>query len=131
MEYVHPTLTVSEGGVALGVLDAWMWSRQPKGKAEVLESLRWTEGYGRVAELAAGSGHAADYLVRPKHGRALEDGGPGAGRVAAGRQEAGRMAAADQRSGGDAGRGMPARGLVPHSLARRIVYKVEQAAPSH
>ena len=51
--YVHPTLAVSEGGVALGVLDAWMWSRKPKGEADVLESLRWTEGYGRVAELAA------------------------------------------------------------------------------
>jgi len=98
--YVHPTLAVSEGGVALGVLDAWMWSRQPKGEADVLESLRWTEGYGRVAELAASlpgvrlvymgdreadlrglvdlaaeSGHAADYLVRAKHDRVLEDGG--------------------------------------------------------
>ena len=98
--YVHPTLAVSEGGVALGVLDAWMWSRQPRGEADVLESLRWTEGYGRVAELAASlpgvrlvylgdreadlrglvdlaaeSGHAADYLVRAKHDRVLEDGG--------------------------------------------------------
>jgi hypothetical protein len=98
--YVHPTLAVSEGGVALGVLDAWMWARQPQGEADVLESLRWTEGYARVAELAASlpgtrlvymgdreadlrglvdlaaeSGHAADYLVRAKHDRVLEDGG--------------------------------------------------------
>jgi hypothetical protein len=98
--YVHPTLAVSEGGVALGVLDAWMWSRKPKGEADVLESLRWTEGYARVAELAASlpgtrlvymgdreadlrglvdlaaeSGHAADYLVRAKHDRVLDDGG--------------------------------------------------------
>lgn len=98
--YVHPTLAVSEGGVALGVLDAWMWSRKPKGEADIVESLRWTEGYGRVAELAASlpgtrlvymgdreadlrelidlaaeAGHAADYLVRARHDRALEDGG--------------------------------------------------------
>ena len=37
--YVHPTLAVGEGGVALGVLDAWMWARKPKGEADVLESL--------------------------------------------------------------------------------------------
>jgi hypothetical protein len=98
--YVHPTLAVSEGGVALGVLDAWMWSRKPKGEADVLESLRWTEGYERVAELAArlpgtrlvyladreadlralvdraaDLGYPADYLVRAQHDRALEDGG--------------------------------------------------------
>ena len=99
--YVHPTLAVSEGGVELGVLDARMWARQPKGEAaDIVESLRWTEGYERVAELAArlpGTrlvyvadregdlrelidraaelGHAADYLVRAKHDRALEDGG--------------------------------------------------------
>jgi hypothetical protein len=93
--YMHPTLAVSEGGVALGVLDAWMWSRKPKGEADVLESLRWTEGYGRVAELAARlpgtrlvymadregdlralvdlaaeAGHPADCLVRARHDRA-------------------------------------------------------------
>jgi hypothetical protein len=51
--YVHPTLAVGEGGVALGILDAGMWARQPKGEADVLDSLRWTEGYARVAELTA------------------------------------------------------------------------------
>ena len=61
--------------MALGVLDAWMWARKPKGEADVLESLRWTEGYERVAELAAEAGHAADYLVRARHDRALADGG--------------------------------------------------------
>ncbi len=50
--YLHPTLAVSESGVALGVLDAWMWARRPKGEADVPESLRWVEGYERVAELA-------------------------------------------------------------------------------
>ena len=28
--YLHPTLAVSESGVALGILDAWMWARQPQ-----------------------------------------------------------------------------------------------------
>jgi hypothetical protein len=98
--YVHPTLAVSEDGVALGVLDAWMWARRPKGEADILESRRWIEGYERVAELAAGLpgtrlvcvadregdlrglidraaelGHPADYLLRARHNRALEDGG--------------------------------------------------------
>jgi hypothetical protein len=98
--YVHPTLAVSGDGVALGVLDAWMWSRKPKGEADITESLRWTEGYERVAELAARlpgtrlvyvadregdlrelidraaeSDHVADYLLRARHDRALADGG--------------------------------------------------------
>jgi hypothetical protein len=98
--YVHPTLAVSEDGVALGVLDAWMWARKPKGEADIVESLRWSEGYGRVAELAgrlpgtrlvyvadregdlrelidraAELGHPADYLLRAKHDRSLADGG--------------------------------------------------------
>jgi hypothetical protein len=98
--YVHPTLAVSESGVALGVLDAWMWARKPKGEADVPESVRWLEGYERVAELAArvpgtrlvyvadregdlrevldraaALDHPADYLIRAKHDRALEDGG--------------------------------------------------------
>jgi hypothetical protein len=55
--YVHPTYAVSTQRVPLGVLDAWMWARQPKtgkGKcAGVRESLRWVEGYQRLAELAA------------------------------------------------------------------------------
>jgi len=98
--YLHPTLAVSEGGVALGVLDAWMWARRPKGEADVPESLRWPEGYERVAELAAqvpstrlvyvadregdirglldraaALGHPADYLIRARHDRVLEDEG--------------------------------------------------------
>ena len=28
--YVHPTLVVTPDGVALGVIDAWMWAREPK-----------------------------------------------------------------------------------------------------
>jgi len=40
--YLHPTLAVSEGGVALGVLDAWRWARKPKGEVDIKESRRWT-----------------------------------------------------------------------------------------
>jgi len=44
--YLHPTLAVTPEGVALGVLDAWMWARKPKGEADIKESERWVEGYG-------------------------------------------------------------------------------------
>ena len=41
----------------LGVLDAWMWARQPKDvhgeRGGPVESTRWVEGYERIAELAA------------------------------------------------------------------------------
>ena len=51
--YVHPTLVVTPQGAALAGVDAWMWARAPAEKATVKESLRWLEGYGIVAELAA------------------------------------------------------------------------------
>ena len=98
--YLHPTLAVSESGVALGVLDAWMWARKPKGETEITESRRWTEGYERIAELAerlpntrwvyvagresdlrelldraAELGYPADVLLRAKHDRILAEGG--------------------------------------------------------
>jgi hypothetical protein len=41
--YVHPTLVVTPQGLALGVVDAWMWARKPKGEAAVKESVRWVE----------------------------------------------------------------------------------------
>lgn len=97
--YLHPTLAVSESGVALGVLDAWMWARQAKGESDTLESQRWIEGYERVAELAdrfpdthlvyvadresdlralleraSALEHPAAYLLRAKHDRVLADG---------------------------------------------------------
>jgi Transposase Tn5 dimerisation domain/Transposase DNA-binding len=50
--YVHPTLVVTPAGLALGVVDAWIWARAPKGVAQVKESVRWLEGYGIVADLA-------------------------------------------------------------------------------
>ena len=58
--YVHPTLAVTSEGVPLGVLDAWMWARDAQHHGqdkrhwprESRESMRWLEGYERVAELA-------------------------------------------------------------------------------
>ena len=54
--YVHPTYAVSTDREPLGVLDAWMWAREPKDAdgqhPGIKESMRWVEGYERVAELA-------------------------------------------------------------------------------
>jgi hypothetical protein len=96
--YVHPTLMVTPDGQALGVIDAWMWARKPKGEEDVKESIRWKEGYGIVADMAERVSdtrfvyvadreadlreliqeayqrqHVADYLVRVKHNRKLEE----------------------------------------------------------
>jgi hypothetical protein len=59
--YVHPTLAVTPDGVPLGVLDAWMWTRDRETfgedkrhwPIEAKESMRWLEGFERCAELAA------------------------------------------------------------------------------
>jgi len=101
--YLHPTFAVTPTREPLGVLDAWMWAREPKApdgtRPGVKESLRWMEGYARVAELAAGLpetrlvyvadreadirelmvrardlGTPADWLLRSKHNRALPEG---------------------------------------------------------
>jgi hypothetical protein len=102
--YVHPTYAVSPEREPLGVLDAWMWTRESKDaqgrRGGLLESTRWTEGYSRIAELAArlpdtrlvyvadreadivalmaqarDLGHPADWLIRSQHNRALPEGG--------------------------------------------------------
>ena len=101
--YLHPTLAVSPAREPLGVLDAWMWARAPKGEDGTRpgekESTRWVEGYGRVAETAEqlaqtrlvyvgdresdmlelmvaarDSGYGADYLLRSQHDRVLPEG---------------------------------------------------------
>ena len=101
--YAHPTYAVSISREPLGVLDAWMWGREPKDKEGhrpgVKESLRWIEGYERLAEMAPqlpgtrlvyvadreadimalmlkaqGSGAPVDWLVRSQHNRALKGG---------------------------------------------------------
>ena len=91
---VHPTLVGTPDGVALGVIDAWIWAREPKEVPSVKESTRWLEGYEIVADwaaqvpdtrlvyvadregairalmnLAAQRGHPADWLVRATHNR--------------------------------------------------------------
>jgi hypothetical protein len=101
--YVHPTYAVSTDREPLGVLDAWMWAREPKDangqRPGIKESTRWIEGYERVAELAAEvpdtrlvyvadresdmielmarAGELdtpADWLLRAQHDRALPNG---------------------------------------------------------
>jgi hypothetical protein len=102
--YLHTTYAVTLAREPLGVLDAWRWAREPKDangeRGGVKESIRWTEGYERVAELAADLpttrlvyvadreadiaalmarardlGHPADWLIRSQHHRALPEGG--------------------------------------------------------
>lgn len=54
--YAHPTYAVTTEREPLGILDAWMWAREPKNsdgqRGGPKESLRWMEGYERLAELA-------------------------------------------------------------------------------
>lgn len=102
--YLHPTYAVTPGREPLGVIDAWMWARQAKGadgiRPGVRESLRWIEGYERIAETALAMpetrlvyvadreadilelmqrahrlGTPADWLIRSQHNRCLPDGG--------------------------------------------------------
>lgn len=101
--YLHPTYAVTPEREPLGILDAWMWAREFKDadgqRPGAPESLRWKEGYERVADLAAewpgtrlvyvgdreadivewmararDLGTPADWLVRAKHNRTLPDG---------------------------------------------------------
>lgn len=68
--YLHPTYAVTPGREPLGVLDAWMWAHEKRGKDGVRpgqkESARWIEGYGRVAEIAA-SLPATRLVYVPEH----------------------------------------------------------------
>jgi hypothetical protein len=54
--YVHPTYAVSTAREPLGILDVWMWARELRDtngkRGGPKESLRWIEGYERLAELA-------------------------------------------------------------------------------
>ena len=101
--YLHPTYAVSTDREPLGVLDAWMWAREPKDasgqRGGPCESTRWIESYerlgGRAADLpetrlvqvgdresdilalmqrAAGLGWPVDLLVRSQHNRRLPNG---------------------------------------------------------
>jgi hypothetical protein len=54
--YLHPTYAVSTQREPLGVLDAWMWAREPRDtrgqRGGLCESTRWIESYERLAERA-------------------------------------------------------------------------------
>lgn len=102
--YLHPTYAVTPEREPLGVLDAWMWAREPKAadgtRPGLIESERWIEGYRRLAELAPelpgtrliyvadreadmralmqcaqSLGTPLDWLVRARHNRTLPEGG--------------------------------------------------------
>ena len=101
--YLHPTYAVTPEHLPLGVLDAWMWAREAKDKqgkrGGLKESLRWIEGYERIAETAPSLpdtrlvyvadreadmialmmraqelGTPADWLIRSTHDRSLPEG---------------------------------------------------------
>lgn len=96
--YLHATYMTTPERLPLGVSDLWMWARELKDKNGARpgqkESLRWIEGYERVAEMAERMpvtrlvyvadresdiaalmwrakelGNCADWLVRSKHNR--------------------------------------------------------------
>ncbi|MGF6511008.1 IS4 family transposase [Paraburkholderia sp. 32] len=101
--FVHPTYAVTPQREPLGILDAWMWAREKKDesgqRSGPKESLRWIEGYERIAEMAPDMpstrlvyvadreadlmalmeradalGNPADWLVRASHNRSLPEG---------------------------------------------------------
>lgn len=101
--YLHPTYAVTPEREPLGILDCWMWAREKKDAAGKRggpkESVRWIEGYERLAELAQQLpttrlvyvadreadllqllvraqtlGNPVDWLVRANHNRSLPDG---------------------------------------------------------
>jgi len=101
--FVHPTYAVTPERQPLGILDAWMWAREKKDESGQRggpkESLRWIEGYERIAEMAPDMpstrlvyvadreadlmalmeradalGNPADWLVRAAHNRCLPEG---------------------------------------------------------
>ena len=102
--FLHPTYATTVDRVPLGLMDCWMWAREFKdadgNRPGIRESIRWIEGYERVAEAAARMpdtrlvyiadreadilammqrAHAletpADWLIRSKHNRCLPEGG--------------------------------------------------------
>ena len=101
--YLHPTYAVTTQREPLGVIDAWMWAREARDakgvRSGIKESKRWTEGYERIAEMAAALPSTrlvyvadreadlvemmaraqalntpADWLVRAQHDRCLPQG---------------------------------------------------------
>jgi len=101
--YAHPTYAVSTSREPLGVLDAWMWARETRAvdgtRPGLKESLRWIEGYERLAGMAPqlpttrlvyladreadimalmvrarDLGTPLDWLLRSQHNRTLSEG---------------------------------------------------------
>lgn len=54
--YVHPTCALTTKRAPLGILGVWMWAREFRNvsgqRGGLKKSLRWIEGYERLAELA-------------------------------------------------------------------------------
>ena len=102
--YLHPTYAVTPDREPLGVIDAWMWAREPRDangqRGGIKESIPWIEGYERVAEQAAllpqtrlvyvtdregdiaalmaranELGQPADWLIRSQYNRNLAEAG--------------------------------------------------------
>lgn len=99
--YLHATYAVTPDREPLGVMNAWMWAREPRDangrRGGVKESVRWIESYEIVAEQARALpdtrlvyvadregdiaalmqraqelGEPADWLMRSQHNRALK-----------------------------------------------------------
>jgi hypothetical protein len=100
--YLHATYAVTPDREPLGVINSWMWAREPRDangrRGGVRESTRWIESYEIVAEQAQALpdtrlvyvadregdiaalmqraqelGNPADWLIRSQHNRALKD----------------------------------------------------------
>ncbi|MFO7641166.1 MAG: IS4 family transposase [Candidatus Competibacteraceae bacterium] len=142
--YVHPTLAVTPAGVALGVLDAWMWARKPKDQPDVKESTRRVEGYEIVADLAetlpdtrlvyvadregdlralidaaARRGTPADWLIRSKHNR----------KTTTGEKLWARLAQSEAL--GEVEFTVPAAPDRPARLVRQTLYRTVVTLPAH
>jgi hypothetical protein len=53
--YPQPSYAVTPAREPLSITDLWMWARETKDKAVACgprESLRWIEGYERIADMA-------------------------------------------------------------------------------
>ncbi len=142
--YVHPTLAATPAGVALGVVDAWMWARKPKDQPDVKESRRWVEGYEIVADwaarvpdtrlvyiadregdlralidAAARCGTPADWLIRSKHNR----------KTTTGEKLWDRLAQSEPL--GEVEFTLPAAPDRPARLVRQTLYRQAVTLPAH
>lgn len=102
--YLHPTYAVTPDRCPLGIVDAWMWTREFKDaqgiRGGLKESRRWVEGYRHLSQwskelpetrlvyvadresdmlelllVARELDHPLDYVLRSSHNRSLLEGG--------------------------------------------------------